>query len=223
MKLIGETTVTEARIKQKYVRSEAEKRFAHVYATVPGEQCIYCGMPNDGKFDHQPPVYILHRFANGGLITKRQIEDEFGLCKLVPCCTICNMGLGAYYGSTDTERRKEIVNWFLEDKRYPEDKLVLALGCKLIEDRLKGKHDTAIFEFPGVGRIIYTTALCGLIDGDFSSAEVFPDWLKRMQTEFSDWLRASPKRKAQQFLAMANLESYDLLPYARSDPRGQFG
>lgn len=211
------------RIKTKYVRREAEKRFAKVYEAVAGEQCIYCGMPNDGKFDHQPPVYILHRFANGGLTTKRQIAEKFGRCKLVPCCTICNMGLGAYHGSSDTDRRKEIVNWFYDDERHPEDKLVLALGCKLIGDRLDGKRDSAIYEFPGVGRIIYLHAISGLIDGSFHGPEDFPDWLKLAQSELAEWLRETPKRKAQYFLAMANLESYDLLPHARSDPRGQFG
>lgn len=179
-------------------------------------------MPNDGKFDHQPPVYILHRFANGGLVTKRQIEETFGHCKLVPCCTICNMGLGAYHGSSHTERREEIVEWFLEDERYPEDKLVLALGCQLIEDRLQGKRDNAIYEFPGVGRIIYTNALCGLIEGEFKCPDDFPEWLRLAQTELAEWLRETPKRRSQYFLAMANLESYDLLPHARSDPRDQF-
>lgn len=216
------TIVTEARFKQKYVRREAEKRFARVYTPVAGERCIYCGMPNDGKFDHQPPVYVLHRFANGGLVTKREIEENFGQCKLVPCCTICNMGLGAYHGSNDTERREEIVDWFWESERFPEDKLVLALGCKLIEDRQKGKRDNSIYEFPGVGRIIYTNALGGLIEGEFKGPEDFPDWLKLAQAELAEWLRATPKRKSQYFLAMANLESFDLLPHARSDPRGQY-
>jgi hypothetical protein len=215
--------VTGVRINTKYVRREAEKRFAKVYEIAPGEQCTYCGMPNDGKFDHQPPVYILHRFANGGLITRRQIAEKFGRCILVPCCTICNMALGAYHGSNDTDRRKEIVNWFYDDERYPEDKLVLALGCKLIGDRLDGKRDSVIYEFPGVGRIIYLHAISGLIGGTFHGPKDFPDWLKLVQSELAEWLRETPKRKAQYFLAMANLESYDLLPHARSDPRGQFG
>ncbi|WP_155951233.1 hypothetical protein [Rhizobium mesoamericanum] len=210
------------RLKQKYNRSEAEKRFARVYSTAPGDRCIYCGMPNDGKFDHQPPVYILHRFANGGLVTKKQIQEHFGQCKLVPCCTICNMGLGAYHGLSDRERRAEIVNWFLEDERFPEDKLILALGCRLIGERLKGKRDRAIYEFPGVGRIIYMNALMGLIEGDFQGPHDFPDWLRLAQSELSDWLRGAPKRKARYFLDMAKLESYELLPHARSDPRGQF-
>lgn len=210
------------RVKQKYSRLEAEKRFARVYATVPGDRCIYCGMPNDGKFDHQPPVYILHRFANGGLVTKKQIQEQFGQCKLVPCCTICNMGLGAYHGLSDTERRTEIVQWFLEDERFPGDKLVLALGCRLIEERLQGNRDNKIYEFPGVGRIIYTNALMGLIEGDFQGPEDFPDWLRLAQSELGEWLRAAPKRKARYFLDMANLESYELLSHARSDPRGQF-
>ncbi|MER8446911.1 hypothetical protein NKH52_27350 [Mesorhizobium sp. M1066] len=126
------------RVKQKYNRREAEMRFERVYEVVAGDQCIYCGMPNDGKFDHQPPVYVLHRFADGGLVTKKAIRERFGRCKLVPCCTICNMGLGAFHGSTDNERRQEIANWLLVDDRYPADKIVLDIANRLIEDRLQG-------------------------------------------------------------------------------------
>ena len=95
------------RVKQKYNRREAEMRFQRAYETVAGERCIYCGMPNDGKYDHQPPVYVLHRFADGGLVAKKAIRERFGQCKLVPCCTICNMGLGAFHGSTDNDRMQE--------------------------------------------------------------------------------------------------------------------
>lgn len=210
------------RVKEKYSRYKAEKRFAHVYETVVGDGCIYCGMPNDGKYDHQPPVYVLHRFADGGLVTKNAIREEFGQCNLVPCCTICNMGLGAYHGADDNDRRQEIVNWFLLDDRYPEDKLILDLGYKLIEDRAGQKRGTEIYKFPGVGRAIYIEALIGLIEGNFVGPDDYPDWLKMMQSELAEWLRGAPKRKSQYFLEMASLESYELLPHARDDPRGQF-
>lgn len=210
------------RVKQKYNRRQAEKRFAHVYVPVEGKNCYYCGMANDGKVDHQPPVYILHRFANGRLVTKKAIREKFGQCKLVPCCTICNMGLGAYYGKDDNDRRREIVNWFLLDERYPEDKLILEAGYKLLNERLEGQRGNEVFGFPGVGRAIYIEALVGQIDGEFSSPDGFPDWLKHLQQELAEWLRAEPRRKAQYFLDMANLASYDLLPHARDDPRGQF-
>jgi hypothetical protein len=206
----------------KYRRKDAERRFAHVYEAVAGDTCIYCGMPSDGKFDHQPPVYVLHRFADGGLVTKKAIRDAFGRCLLVPCCTICNMGLGAYHGSDDAERRREIVNWFLVDDRFPEDELFLKLGERLIDERLNGKRGPEIYAFPGVGRVIYIAALCGLIDGEFRSAAEFPDWLKTVQTELAEWLRGAPRRKSQYFLDMAGLAGYDLLPHARSDPRGQY-
>lgn len=178
-------------------------------------------MPNDGKFDHQPPVYILHRFADGGLVTKRAIRERIGQCKLVPCCTICNMGLGAYHGADDNDRRREIVNWFLADERYPDDELVLEVGRRLIEKWLAGGREKQIFTFPGVGRMIYISALIGLIDGQFSSPDRFPEWLREMQAELAEWLRGAPRRKAQYFLDMANLESYELVPEARDDPRGQ--
>jgi hypothetical protein len=209
------------RVKQLYKRGEAEKRFQQVYSPIAGERCIYCGMPNDGKFDHQPPVYILHKFADGGLVTRKAIRERFGQCKLVPCCTICNMGLGAFHGS-DTERRQEIVNWFLVDDRCPEDEIVLKMGERLIDARLKGDRGTEIYEFPGVGRTIYISALLGFIEGDFGGPDEFPKWLIIMQSELAEWLRGAPRRKSRYFLDMANLASYELLPHARDDPRGQF-
>jgi hypothetical protein len=211
-----------ARVKEKYSRRKAELRFAHVYENVKGDRCVYCGMPNDGKYDHQPPVYVLHRFADGGMVTKRAIREQFGQCKLVPCCTICNMGLGAYHGSDDNERRKEIVNWFLLDERFPEDRIILDVGYRLIADRAQQKRGSEIYEFAGVGRVIYIEAIVGLIEGGFNSPDDFPEWLKLMQSELAEWLRGAPKRKSQYFLNMANLESYELLPHARDNPRGQF-
>lgn len=212
-----------ARVKERYNRARAEKRFAPVYEVVEGDRCLYCGMPSDGKQDHQPPVYVLHRFADGGLVTKRQIRDRFGTCKLVPCCTICNMGLGAYHGADDNDRRREIANWLLVDERYPEDHDILAMGELLVNDRLEGRRGAEIYEVPAVGRVVYLEALLGYIDGQFSGPHDFPDWLTLLQSELAEWLRAVPRRKAKYFLDMANLVSYDLLPHARDDPRGQFG
>lgn len=210
------------RVKERYNRRAAEKRFQHVYQPVAGDRCIYCGMPSDGKFDHQPPLYVLHRFADGGLVTKKAIRERFGECKLVPCCTICNMGLGAFHGRDDNERRREIVNWFLVDERYPESEFILEVGRGLIERWLRDGGEKNIFVFPGVGRVIYIHALCGFIDGEFHSPDDFPEWLRLTQGELAEWLRAAPRRKHQYFLDMANLASYELLPHARDDPRGQF-
>jgi hypothetical protein len=211
------------RIKERYDRRAAERRFAGVYEAIDGDLCIYCGMPSDGRQDHQPPVYVLHLFADGKLVTRRQICEAFGQCRLVPCCTICNMGLGAFHG-TDNERRGEILNWFLADARYPEDELVLRLGERLLAGRFeRGQGPADIYAFPGVGRIIYIEALAGFIDGSHCTPAEFPEWLVLAQRELAEWLRLAPRRKPQYFLAMANLESYDLLPHARDDPRGQIG
>ena len=212
-----------SRPRLKYNRNAAQKRFQHVYEEVEGDRCIYCGMPSDGQKDHQPPIYVLHRFANGGLVTKKAIREEFGQCKLVPCCMICNMGLGAYHGEDNNDRRGEIVGWFLEDDRYPEDKKILELGVRLLKERFNGKLGNEIYEFPGVGRVIYIEALSGQIDGEFAGPDDFPDWLKTAQSELAEWLRGAPKRKSQYFLDMASLAGYDLKPKARKDPRGQFG
>ncbi|PDQ21425.1 hypothetical protein CN311_08860 [Mesorhizobium sanjuanii] len=140
------------------------------------------GCPMMGSMTINPPVYVLHRFADGGLVTKKAIRERFGLCKLVPCCTICNVGLGAFHGSNDNDRRREIVNWFLADDRYPDDKLVLKIGNRLIQDRLQGRRGIEIYEFPGVGRAIYINALVGLIEGEFSGLDEFPEWLHAIGT-----------------------------------------
>lgn len=210
-----------SRVKERYSRQRAEKRFARVYETVAGDRCIYCGMPSDGKYDHQPPVYVLHRFADGRLVTAKAIREKFGHCKLVPCCTICNMGLGAYHGADDNDRRGEIVDWFLNDERCPEDKIILEAGYQLLDEWAQGKRGAEIYAFPGVGRVIYAEALLGYIKGDFASPDDFPEWLTAAQSELAEWLRGARGRKSQYFLDMASLESYDLLPHARDDPRGQ--
>lgn len=207
----------------RYDRRKAEKRFGHVYEVVEGDRCVYCGMASDGKVDHQPPVYVLHRFANGGLVTKKQIREAFGPCRLVPCCTICNMGLGAFHGETDADRRFEIVNWFLAEEGDLFDHAQLEAGRLLLQDFFDGRRGAEIFSFPGVGRVIYINALVGLADGSYVSADEFPKWLLDAQAQLAAWLRAVPRRKHAHFLAMANLESYDLGPQARNDPRGQFG
>lgn len=209
--------------RQRYDRRAAEKRFGHLFAPAEGDRCVYCGMPNDGKVDHQPPVYVLHRFANGGLVTKKQVRDAFGECRLVPCCTICNMGLGTFYAPDDRDRRREIVGWFLEDEKNPLDRMALVIGRKLLEDRLNGRKGPEIYAFPGVGRLIYIAALIGLSDGSYGSPEEFPGWLITGQEELAGWLRGAPRRKYQHFLEMAGLESYELLPHAQKDPRGQYG
>lgn len=205
-----------------YNRAAAERRFAHVYETVEGDHCVYCGMPSDGKHDHQPPVYVLHRFANGRMVTKRQIREAFGTCRLVPCCTICNRGLGAYHGNDDNDRRREILEWFVVDDRFPDDQAALIAGYLLLKARFEEQADINIYRFPEVGRAIYIEALLGLMNGDFASPRDFPEWLKIAQIELAEWLRQEPRRKSQHFLDMAHLASYDLVPDARSDPRGQF-
>jgi len=72
-----------------------------------------------------------------------------------------------------------------------------------------------MYEIGGIGRVIYIEALEGLINGKYKSPTDFPDWLKRAQTELAEWLREKPKRKAQYFLNMARLKSYELRPHAR--------
>ena len=64
-----------ARVKETYLGRKLNT-LAHVYQFVEGDQYIDCGMQSDGKYDHQPPVYVLHRFADGGLVTLRSIREH---------------------------------------------------------------------------------------------------------------------------------------------------
>jgi hypothetical protein len=130
------------------------------------------------------------------------------------------MGLGAFDGASDNHRRGEILNWFLLDERFPEDRIILEIGQKLTADRLAHSRSREIYAFPGVGRQIYIAALTGFIQGQFNSHVDFPDWLSLLQSELADWLRSTPRRKRQYFLDMANLQSYHLLPHAWANPRG---
>ena len=65
-------------------------------------------------------------------------------------------------------------------------------------------------------------ALIGLIEGEYGTPEESPGWLKTLQGELAEWLREEPGRKSKYFLDMASLASYELLPHARDNPRGQF-
>jgi hypothetical protein len=131
------------------------------------------------------------------------------------------MGLGAFHGADDNERRLEIVKWFLVDPNYPQDVINLILGEKALERRFSGSSGVEIYAFPGVARVVYVEALTGLADGTYLGPDDFPDWLATAQAELAQWLREAPRRKSQHFLDMAGLASYDLLPHARDDPRGQ--
>ncbi|MEI8719792.1 hypothetical protein [Mesorhizobium sp. ISC11] len=101
--------------------------------------------------------------------------------------------------------------------RYPPQSTGQINGLRIVHGRR-----IEIYEFPAVGRVVYISALVGLIEGQFGSPDEFPDWLKVTQSELADWLRGAPRRKSKYFLDMANLESYELVPDARDDPRGQF-
>jgi hypothetical protein len=131
------------------------------------------------------------------------------------------MGLGAYQGVNDDDRHQEIMNWFVPDARYAEDQLALEMGRQLLDLRIQGRRGPEIYEFPAVGRVIYLHALAAMMT-QVGSPVNFPTWLKQTQSELSEWLRGAPRRKSEYFLRLANLESYERLPHARDDPRGQF-
>ncbi|MCG6115820.1 MAG: hypothetical protein MEQ84_11540 [Mesorhizobium sp.] len=209
-------------ITERYSRRAAEKSFGMVYRFVAGSRCTYCGIANDGKSDHQPPLSVLFGFAKGGSTTKEALLERFGDCRLVPCCTICNLGLGAFQCHDDNDRRRRVANWFRVNTRHPADALVLENGRLLIQKRLEGNRGKEIYANSGVGRCIYLSALLGLAEGHFRSPSSFPDWLQASQLELSEWLRGAPRRKFQYFLDMANLMSFELLPDVGDDPRGHF-
>ena len=73
------------------------------------------------------------------------------------------MGLGAFHGADNNERRREILNWFLAALATLRTSS-MRLGERLLAGRFEGER-VGIYAFPGVGRIIYIEALSGFIDG----------------------------------------------------------
>lgn len=149
-------------------------------------------------------------------MTASAIRAEFGECHIVPCGTICNMGLGAYHEVDDNDRRREIVDWFLPDDRYPDDRAILdmaTIGWTNVSGVCEAVRSSS---WPSVGRVVCGEVLLGFIHGDFKTPEDFPNWLKVVQSELAECLRGLSKQAS--FLARADLESYDLLPHARSSP-----
>ena len=61
------------------------------------------------------------------------------------------MGLGAYHGKDNNDRRREIVNWFLSDDRYPEDRLMLDVGYDLQTTAWRKEKGPKSTHFPVLG------------------------------------------------------------------------
>jgi hypothetical protein len=190
-----------------YDRKEAEARFKHLYAEVPGDECHYCGLARDGH-DHRPAIHTLHRFAKGRQVTRKEIEGHFGQCRLVPCCTICNMGIGSFEGVDDNDCRDEILGFldFFDDDG--PSKGVWSFGaftvaCEVLEARSKDIVGDEIYAVPAVGRAIMVHALRSR-KGEWRDD---PFWHPH-RLRFANWLRAEPRRKSKHFLDMARLESY---------------
>ena len=58
------------------------------------------------------------------------------------------MGLGAYHGTENNDRRREIVNLFLAEKEFSLDEGLLKVSYKLLEDRLNKKRCEDIYQNP---------------------------------------------------------------------------
>lgn len=191
----------------RYNRKSAEERFGHLYTEAPGDECYYCGMPRDG-WDHRPSLFTLHKFAEGRKVTRREIFEQFGECRLVPSCVICNMGIGSFEGENDDDRRQEILNFIdLYDDFGPKKNEwnfgVFTAAAEILFARDEGMLTDEIYAIPLVGRIIMAHALWVKM-GNAKDNEF---WSKHRQ-KFADWLNGKPKRKAKHFLDMARLESY---------------
>lgn len=201
----------------RYDRKKAEARFGHLFTVVPGDQCHYCGLPSDGH-DHRPAVHTLHRFAKDRQVTRREIEEQFGPCRLVPCCTICNMGIGSFEGEHDNDRRDEILGFldFFDDEGEQKGEWsygAFAIACEILDARAKGLLGDEVYALPAVGRLIMSHAL-RVQKGEWADDPFFHEHRER----FAAWLKAVPRRKAKHFLDMARLESYKFKPgvYDRS-------
>jgi hypothetical protein len=192
----------------RYDRKKAEARFAHLYSLVSGEECHYCGFPSDGH-DHRPAIHTLHRFSKGRKITRREVEAHLGPCRLVPCCTICNMGIGSFEGADDNERREEILSFldFFNDEGPYKGEWNLGaftVAYEVLEARAEGKLSDEIYALPAVGRLILSHALRTKM-GEWRDGEFWHEHRLRL----AQWLQGEPRRKAKHFLAMARLASYN--------------
>ena len=191
----------------RYDRRKAEARFAHLYAAVPGDECYYCGLPSEGH-DHRPAVHTLHNFAKTRKVTRREIEDRFGPCRLVPCCTICNMGLGSFEGTDDNERRDEILSYldFFDDDGPHKGEWSLGAfttAYEILAARTEETVGDEIYALPAVGRLIMSHAL-RVKKGEWQDGEFW----HFHRVRFAAWLQGEPRRKSKHFLNMARLESY---------------
>lgn len=127
--------VARTHVKEKYSRHETERRFARVYLTVAGDCCAYCDMPSEGNSDHRPPVTVLHGFANGGLVSKR-FESSSASVNLFHAVPFVTWGL-VFITAIPVEDKRSLTG--LLDERFPEDKTLLELEYRLIEERLQRK------------------------------------------------------------------------------------
>lgn len=192
----------------RYDRKKAEARFGHLYTEIPGNSCHYCGLPRDG-YDHQPAIHTLHKFAKDRLITRKQIEERFGLCRLVPACTICNMGIGSFEGESDDDRRLEILGFldFYDDEGPTKGEWnygAFTVAYEILAARTQNVVGDEIYAIPSVGRLIMSHALRSKM-GEWAD---HPFWMEHRE-RFAMWLSAEPKRKQKHFLDMSRLESYD--------------
>lgn len=194
----------------KYNRKEAERRFGHLYEVVPGDSCYYCGLPGDGV-DHRPAVHTLHRFAKGRKVTRREIEAQYGQCRLLPCCTICNMGIGSFEGEGDDEYRDEILGFldFYDDEGPHKGEWnfgTFLAAMEVLEARENGILGDEVYALPLIGRLLMAQALRAM-KGEWKDD---PRW-KPHRERFRAWIIAEPRRRSAHFLAMARLKSYEFL------------
>lgn len=191
----------------RYNRKQAQERFQHLYVEVPGDECFYCGMPKDGV-DHRPAIFTLHKFAKSRMVTRREIHEHFGQCRLVPSCVICNMGIGSYEGENDNDRRQEILNFIdLYDDFGPNRNEwnfgVFTAAAEMLIARDQGMLTDEVYAVPLVGRLVVSHALWVKM-GNAKDDEFW----QRHRRKLAEWLTAQPRRKAKHFLDMARLESY---------------
>ena len=191
----------------RYERKKAEARFRHVYTVVSGDECHYCGLPSDGH-DHRPAIHSLHKFASSRLVTRKEIEGRFGKCRLVPCCTICNMGIGSFDGANDDECREEILGFidFFDDDGPTRGSWNYGAFCTAVEiltARTIGNVGDEIYAIPVVGRAVISHALRSKM-GQWQDDAFWSAHRERLAT----WLKSAPRRKSKHFLTMARLESY---------------
>ena len=90
-------------------RKERIKVLGKLYKEVPGDKCVYCGLPAQCK-DHLMPISVADVLYINCLVNKIPMPQML----LVPACNRCNLSVGAKAFGTFEDKRSFILDKIIE-------------------------------------------------------------------------------------------------------------